>query len=73
MSNGGRIIALTYAQGSRTGGLLPWVGMGSVKAVMKSLVRYFAVALARRGITVNAQSWVTENSVLNSLPIPSRI
>lgn len=69
MSDGGRIIALTYAQGSRTGGLLPWAGMGSAKAAMESLVRYFAVALAKRGITVNAVSpgW-TENSVLNSLP-----
>jgi NAD(P)-dependent dehydrogenase (short-subunit alcohol dehydrogenase family) len=71
MSDGGRIIAITYAQGSRTGGLLPWVGMGSAKAAMESLVRYFAVALARRGITVNAVSpgW-TEDSVLNSLPDP---
>lgn len=71
MSEGGRIVALTYAQGSRTGGLLPWVAMGSAKAAMESLVRYFAVALARRGITVNAVSpgW-TENSVLNSLPDP---
>jgi NAD(P)-dependent dehydrogenase (short-subunit alcohol dehydrogenase family) len=28
MSEGGRIFAITYAQGSRTGGLQPWVGMG---------------------------------------------
>ena len=71
MSDGGRIIAITYAQGSRTGGLLPWVAMGSAKAAMESLVRYFAVALARRNITVNAISpgW-TEDSVLNSLPDP---
>jgi len=69
MSEGGRIVAITYAQGSRTGSLLPWVGMGSAKAALESLVRYFAVALAKRGITVNAISpgW-TENSVLNSLP-----
>jgi NAD(P)-dependent dehydrogenase (short-subunit alcohol dehydrogenase family) len=69
MSTGGRIIAITYAQGSRTGGLQPWVGMGSAKAAMESLVRYLAVALAKRGITVNAISpgW-TEDSVLNSLP-----
>jgi enoyl-[acyl-carrier protein] reductase III len=69
MTKEGRIIAITYAQGSRTGGLLPWVGMGSAKAALESLVRYFAVALAKRGITVNAISpgW-TENSVLNSLP-----
>lgn len=69
MPDGGRIIALTYAEGSRTGGLQPWVGMGSAKAALESMVRYFAVALARRGITVNAISpgW-TEDSVLNSLP-----
>src|SRR5439155_846809 len=69
MDKGGRILAITYAQGSRTGGLQPWVGMGSAKAALESLVRYFAVPLAKRGITVNAISpgW-TEDSVLNSLP-----
>jgi enoyl-[acyl-carrier protein] reductase III len=69
MPAGGRIMAITYAQGSRTGGLQPWVGMGSAKAAMESLVRYFAVALAKRGITVNSISpgW-TEDSVLNSFP-----
>ena len=69
MGQGGRILAITYAEGSRTGGLQPWVGMGSAKAALESLVRYFAVALAKRGITVNAISpgW-TEDSVLNSLP-----
>jgi NAD(P)-dependent dehydrogenase (short-subunit alcohol dehydrogenase family) len=69
MGRGGRIFAITYAQGSRTGGLQPWVGMGSAKAALESLVRYFAVTLAKRGITVNAISpgW-TEDSVLNTLP-----
>ena len=69
MSKGGRILAITYAQGSRTGGLQPWVGMGSAKAALETLVRYFAVALAKNGITVNSISpgW-TEDSVLNSLP-----
>ncbi len=69
MGKGGRIFAITYAEGSRTGGLQPWVGMGSAKAALESLVRYFAVALAKRGITVNAISpgW-TEDSVLNTLP-----
>jgi len=56
MSDGGRILAMTYAEGSRTGGLQPWVGMGSAKAALESLVRYFAVAVAKRGITVNAIS-----------------
>jgi NAD(P)-dependent dehydrogenase (short-subunit alcohol dehydrogenase family) len=43
--------------------------MGSAKAALESLVRYFAVALAGRGITVNSISpgW-TEDSVLNTLP-----
>jgi NAD(P)-dependent dehydrogenase (short-subunit alcohol dehydrogenase family) len=69
MGDGGRIVAITYATGSRTGGLQPWVAMGSAKAALESLVRYFAVALGGRGITVNAISpgW-TEDSVLNSLP-----
>src|SRR5438445_8516395 len=68
MDKGGRILAITYAQGSRTGGVQPWVAMGSAKAALESLVRYFAVALAKRSITVNAISpgW-TEDSVLNSL------
>ena len=69
MSDQGRIIAITYAAGSRTGSLQPWVGMGSAKAALESLVRYFAVALAKRGITVNAISpgW-TDDSALNTLP-----
>jgi NAD(P)-dependent dehydrogenase (short-subunit alcohol dehydrogenase family) len=69
MGEGGRIFAITYAEGSRTGGLQPWVGMGAAKAAMESLVRYLAVTVAKRGITVNAISpgW-TEDSVLNTLP-----
>jgi len=69
MPDGGRILAITYSQGSRTGSVQPWVGMGSAKAALESLVRYLAVTLAPRGITVNAISpgW-TEDSVLNSFP-----
>ncbi len=69
MSDGGRIIAITYAPGGRLGGWQPWVAMGSAKAALESLCRYFAVALAKRGITVNAISpgWI-EDSVLNTLP-----
>lgn len=69
MAEGGRVVAVTYSQGSRTGSLLPWVAMGSAKAALESLVRYFGVALAKRGITVNAVSpgW-TEDSVLNTMP-----
>jgi enoyl-[acyl-carrier protein] reductase III len=69
MTDGGRIVAVTYATGSRTGGLQPWVAMGSAKAALEAAVRYLAVALAPRRITVNAvsPSW-TEDSVLNSLP-----
>lgn len=69
MSNGGRIVAISFAPGGRFGSWQPWVAMGAAKAAMEVLVRYFAVALARRGITVNTISpgWV-EDSVLNSLP-----
>lgn len=69
MSKGGRIIAITFAPGGRFGSWQPWVAMGAAKAALEVLVRYFAVALARRGITVNTISpgWV-EDSVLNSLP-----
>jgi NAD(P)-dependent dehydrogenase (short-subunit alcohol dehydrogenase family) len=69
MGDGGRIIAITFARGSQTGSWQSWVAMGSAKAAMESLCRYFAVALAKRGITVNAVSpGLTEDSVLNSLP-----
>ncbi len=69
MSNGGRIIAIRFAPGGRFGSWKPWVAMGAAKAALEVLVRYFAVALARRGITVNTISpgWV-EDSVFNSLP-----
>ena len=56
MGSGGRIIAITHSPGARSGSWQPWVGMGSAKAALESLVRYFAVALARRGITVNSLS-----------------
>src|SRR5437879_8500298 len=52
MGRGGRNIAITHSPGARSGSWQPWVGMGSAKAAMESLVRYFGVALARRGITV---------------------
>ncbi|HZU43456.1 MAG TPA: SDR family oxidoreductase [Terriglobales bacterium] len=69
MKQGGRIVAITYAPGGRFGSWQPWVAMGAAKAAMEVLVRYFAVALAHRGITVNSISpgWI-EDSVLNSLP-----
>jgi NAD(P)-dependent dehydrogenase (short-subunit alcohol dehydrogenase family) len=56
MTRGGRILALSYTPGGRTGGWQPWVGMGSAKAALDSLCRYFAVALGRHGITVNTVS-----------------
>jgi NAD(P)-dependent dehydrogenase (short-subunit alcohol dehydrogenase family) len=67
MGQGGRIIAITYAPGGQRGTWQPWVAMGSAKAALESLVRYFAVALAPRGITVNSVSpGLTDDSVLQS-------
>jgi enoyl-[acyl-carrier protein] reductase III len=54
--DGGRLIAVTYSPSGRTGSWQPWVGMGAAKAALDALVRYFAVALGPRGITVNGVS-----------------
>jgi NAD(P)-dependent dehydrogenase (short-subunit alcohol dehydrogenase family) len=71
MPDNGRIIAITYAPGGRYGSWQSWVGMGAAKSALETLSRYFAVALAPRGITVNTISpgWI-EDSVLNTLPEP---
>lgn len=69
MAAGGRIVAISFAPGGRFGSWQLWLAMGAAKAALEVLVRYFAVTLANRGITVNTISpgWV-EDSVLNSLP-----
>ena len=71
MPDGGRIIAITYSPGGRYGSWQSWIGMGAAKSALEVLCRYFAVALAPRGITVNAISpgW-TADSVFNTLPDP---
>src|SRR5712691_6781158 len=46
MPHGGRILAITFAPGGRTGSWQSWIAMGSAKAAMESACRYFAVALA---------------------------
>ena len=70
MTKGGRILALSYSPGGRTGGWQPWVGMGSAKAALDSMSRYFAVALGRHGITVNTVSpgFSDETTVLGQTP-----
>lgn len=44
MVDGGRIIAVTYSPGGRTGSRQPWVAMEAAKAASDALMRYFAVA-----------------------------
>ena len=61
----------SYTPGGVFGSWQSWVAMGAAKSALEVLCRYFAVALAPRGITVNAISpgW-TDDSVLNTLPAP---
>src|SRR5207237_7387376 len=67
--DGGRIIAISYSPSGLTGSWQPWVAMGAAKAALDALVRYFAVALGRRGITVNVISpGATEDSVVGRVP-----
>ena len=69
MPDGGRIIAISYSPSARTGSWQPWVAMGTAKAGLDSLSRYFAVALGKRGITVNVISpGATDDSVVERLP-----
>jgi enoyl-[acyl-carrier protein] reductase III len=66
---GGRIIAISYSPSGRTGSWQPWCAMGAAKAALDALSRYYAVALAPRGVTVNVVSpGATEDSVLSRLP-----
>jgi NAD(P)-dependent dehydrogenase (short-subunit alcohol dehydrogenase family) len=69
MPDGGRMVAITVTQGWQTASWQSYVAQGTGKAALETLVRYYAVALAQRGITVNAVSpgWI-EDSVLNALP-----
>ena len=69
LNDGGRVIALSYWPGSHHGGFLPYFAMGTNKAAIEAMCRYFAVALAPRGITVNAVCpGLTDDSIVNALP-----
>ncbi|BCS34964.1 3-ketoacyl-ACP reductase [Luteitalea sp. TBR-22] len=73
MRDAGRIIALSYWPGSHLGGFQPYFAMGANKAAVEAMCRYYAVALARRGITVNAVcAGLTDDSIVNQLPPPAR-
>jgi enoyl-[acyl-carrier protein] reductase III len=50
VEQGGRIVAVTYAPGGRTGSWRSWAAMGPAKAAMESLLRYLAWEFAGRGI-----------------------
>lgn len=73
MPDGGRIVAITYTPGGGTGSWQSYAAQGPAKAALESLVRYFAVALAKRGITVNSISpGLTEDSIINALPVAAQ-
>lgn len=65
----GRVVALSYWPGSHLGGFQPYFAMGTNKAALEAMCRYYAVTFARRGVTVNAVcAGLTDDSVLNQLP-----
>ena len=69
MGSNGRIVAVTYAPGAKTGSWRSWSAMGPAKAAMEALLRYLAWDLAGRGITANAVSpGATDDSVFSTLP-----
>ena len=69
LNPGGRIVALSYWPGSHLGGFLPYFAMGTNKAALEAMCRYFAVTFAPRGITVNAVCpGLTDDSIVNALP-----
>ena len=69
LRDGGRVVALSYWPGSHLGGFQPYFAMGTNKAALEAMCRYYAVALAPRGITVNAVcAGITDDSIVNRLP-----
>jgi len=46
LTEGGRIIAISYWPGSHGGGFLPYFSAGTNKAAMEAMTRYFAIALS---------------------------
>jgi len=49
MRDGGRIVAISYWPGSQQGGFSPSFAMGTNKAALEAMCRYFAVSLAKKG------------------------
>src|SRR5207245_7071296 len=45
MRDGGRILAITYSPGGRTGSWQPWVDLGAAKGALESLISSYTVAL----------------------------
>ena len=69
LRDGGRVVAVSYYPGSHLGGFQPYFAMGTNKAALEAMCRYYAVALASRGITVNAVcAGITDDSIVNRLP-----
>ena len=69
MRDGGRIVAISFWPGSHLGGFQPYFAMGAAKAALEAMCRFYAVAFAKRGITVNTVcAGITDDSVVNALP-----
>ena len=69
LQDNGRIVAISFWPGSHLGGFQPYFAMGTNKAALEAMCRFYAVAFAKRGITVNAVcAGITDDSIVNALP-----
>ncbi len=69
LQDGGRIVAIGFWPGSHHGGFQPYFAMGTNKAAIEAMCRYYAVAFAKQGITVNTVcAGITDDSIVNALP-----
>ena len=73
LRDGGRVFAISYWPGSHLGRFLPYFAMGTNKAALEAMCRYFDGSLVPRGITANTIcAGITDDSIVKQLPAESQ-